>query len=403
MKNTFEKARPEHGGRGQAIFWALISLLLLGGLAFWLFSGPEKKEEIRDQAADIINNFASGTPLAGIGDVLRESPPPLPPEILNPSTERGTLSGRQVTGTIASPLETGQSTTGGNSRQIELSASGDSSPRRNEPEVKGTDGKPVFSRETLPPVTEDSRVKPGYLSELAYWLSGRYRPSPRGGTLELSLQTLNNLCGVSMAGQMQGGRSGLLRYAFHPSMLEGLYKIYINQFMVDLDQAAQRRGFNSKENQDFHHAVAGKAAAYASAMSGILQVQDLSGQLARIEALGQKSVEENALLANAVFELDELKEKKASKTQIKTTQMRIEGITSRYRRSVEDQEAAQRALAAQIRKEAGPGLDEESLLFMASWVQRRLEEDDQAKQALQTSAAIMRDLAQRCQNASIQQ
>lgn len=402
--------RPDRGGSRGLALWALLALLFIGALSYWFFSGPEKREELRDQAADAINDLASGTPLSGIGNIIREGPPPLPPEIISPPTESGTLSGRQVIGTIASPVEAGQS-------RIDLADSGTSSPHPSNLDQENKTGefpsmnniiqgsnsageKPVFSSEPIPPATEDSHVKPGYLAELASWLAARYRPGSHGGTLELSPQALNNLCGVGMAGQMRGGRGALLRYAFQPSMLSGLYKLYIGQFMKDLDAAAAKRGFNAAENRDFHQAVAGKAAAYASAMSGILQVPDLAGRLNDIEALGQKSVEENARLANAVFELDELREQKASSTQLDTARMRISGITARYRRAMDEHEAAQRTLAAEIRKASGPGLDEEALLYMAAWVQRRLSQDVSARSALQTSADIMRDLARRCQDVS---
>lgn len=403
------RPRPGRGGSLRLAVWALVALLALACLAFWLLSAPEKRGELRDQAADAINDLASGTPLSGIGNIMRESPPPLPPEIINPPTASGTLSGRQVIGTIASPPDTGPAEAaapdygsaksnpsdfaqGGS--KLESTILNNILPGGNE-----ASDKPVFSREPIPPATEDSRVKPGYLADLAKWLAARYRPGPRGGTLELSPQALNNLCGVGMAGKMQGGRGALLRYAFQPSMLTGLYKLYIGQFMNDLDAAASQRGLNATQNRDFHQAVAGKAAAYANAMSGILQIADLGERLNNIESLGQKSVEENSQLANAVFELDELREQKASATLINTAQMRVTGITARYRRAVDDHEAAQRTLAAEIRKVSGPGLDEDSLLYMAAWVQRRLSQDDSARSALQASADIMRDLAKRCQDA----
>lgn len=407
------KPGPGRGGTFRAAFWAFVALLLLGGLAFWLFSEPGKREELREQAADKINELASGTPLSGIGDILRDSPPPLPPEILNPPTASGTLSGRQVTGTIASPPDMAGGTSapyqtdGFNGRQVDPSRLTDTETSTETPilanifgKEEKTQDKPVFSSEPLPPATEDSRVKPGYMNELADWLATRYRPGPSGGTLELSPRSLNNLFGAGIAEKTKGGRSALLRYAFQSSMLDGLYKLYINQFMSDLDQAAAKRGFNAQESRDFHQAIAGKAATYAAALSGILQVPDLGERLARIEALGQKSVEENAQLAEAVFELDELRNSQASRTQIDATQMRVTGITARYRRALDDQEAAQRALAAEIRKQTGPGLDEESLLFMASWVQRRLAEDGSASSALQTTVEIMRDLARRCSEAA---
>lgn len=409
ISGKMPKPRPERGGSLRLAFWALVALLFLGAIAYLLFSGPEKREAMRDQAAEAINDLASGTPLAGIGNIIRQSPPPLPPEIVNPPTASGTLSGRQVIGTIASPMDTSSSgkmvadsgaSNGALPNPSQTDASLESKILNNIiPGRQDAEGKPVFSSEPLPPATEDSRVKPGYLAELANWLAARYRTGSSGGTLELSPQALNNLCGVAMAGQMQGGRGALLRYAFQPSMLTGLYKLYIGQFMNDLNAAATQKGFNVAQNRDFHQALAGKAAAYANAMSGILQIPDLADRLNNIESLGHKSVEENAQLANAVFELDELKEQKAASTQINTAQMRITGITARYRRAVEEHEAAQRSLAAAIRKEAGPGLDEESLLFMAAWVQRRLSEDASARSALQTSADIMRDLAKRCQDA----
>lgn len=429
MKSSFEKnvsaklpqPRPGRGGTWRVSILALLALFCLGGALWWLLSAPEKKEELREQAADAINDIAGGTPLAGIGDILRESPPPLPPQITHPATERGTLSGRQVTGTISSPIEgTGESsqytttTTEAGENGISHTSQLDpanllASERRDDSQPLNRLGsrsqesdQPVFSSVPLPPAKEDSRVKPSYLADLARWLAARYRPGARGGTLELSPQSLNNLWGVNLAGQMQGGRSGLLRYAFHSSMLEALYKLYINQFMTDLDQAALKRGFSPEQNKDFHQAVAAKAATYASALNGILQVPDLGEKLAAIEALGQKSVEENAQLANALFELDELREKKAARTQLDTVQMRISGLTARYKRAVDNQEAAQRALAAEIRKGAGLGLDQESLLFMAAWVQRRLSEDASARNSLQTSAGIMRDLARRCQTGPVE-
>ena len=416
ISQKLPKPRPGRGGTWRVSFLAVLALLCLGGAVWWLLSSPEKKEEMREQAADVINDFAGGTPLAGIGDILRESPPPLPPQITHPPTERGTLSGRQVIGTIASPIEgvaeggqsSGAMTEGGQSASngtpqldpaniLRSDAAAPNNPLNRSSAASHEGDQPVFSSVPLPPAKEDSRVKPSYLAELAAWLAARYRPGARGGTLELSPQSLNSLWGVNLAGQMQGGRSGLLRYAFHSSMIEALYKLYINQFMTDLDQAALKRGFSQRENKDFHNAVAAKAATYANALNGILQVPDLEAKLAGIEALGQKSVEENAQLANAVFELDELREKKAARTQLDTLQMRISGLTARYKRAVDDQESAQRALAAEIRKGAGLGLDQEGLLFMAAWVQRRLSEDSSARSSLQTSAGIMRDLARRCQ------
>lgn len=398
LPDEMPEPKPGRAGGFKAWFWAVFALLILACAAVWLFSEPEKREEWRGQAADVINDAAQGTPLAGIGNILRDTPPPLPPQIVSPPTEAGTLSGRQVTGTIAAPVDLGiHSVNGapanpaGNSRQLNpaLVMSQAAAPPANP-------AAPVFSPEPLPPATEDARVRPGYLSDLANWLAARYRPGSNGGSLAINVQSLNHMGGVSIAQKTQGGRPALLRYAFNPDMLNGLYRIYVDRFMADLNAAAKKKGFDVRENRNFHLAIAGRATVMASALEGIMNVPDLGKRLADMDNLARKSVEINAQLANAVFELDELRLQKAAENQISTMQMRVDGLSARYRRAVEDHAAAQRALAAQIRKTSGIGMDEESLLFMAAWVERRMAGGDSAAAAVGACVDILRDLATRC-------
>jgi len=255
----------------------------------------------------------------------------------------------------------------------------------------------VFSQEYVPPVTEDSTVRPRYLASLAQWLVNRYRPGPKGGTLSASVQSLNQECGVRLAGQAQGGRGALLRYALQPAMVDGLYKLYIDRFMQDLNAAAWRKGLDATQNRDFHAALAGRAALLAASLEGVLKVPDLSASLARIDNLAQKAVDENAGLAAAVFEFDELKNGDSQARA--AAQLRVDGASARYRRAADAHAEAQRRLAQEIRKYAGPGMDDDSLLFMAAWVGRRESAGAQAKSALQRCAAALRDMAARCQAA----
>lgn len=76
---------------------------------------------------------------------------------------------------------------------------------------------------------------------------------------------------------------------------------------------------------------------------------------------------------------------------IATTQLRVDGLSARYRRALEERAAAQRALVATIRKGGGQALDDDSLLFVAYWVDRRLREGPQAPASVQSAAAVLRD------------
>ncbi len=351
---------------------------------YWLTRDDGQKESLREEAADRINDVLSGTPLAGIGNALRQAPPPPPPQVLTPATAPGTLSGRTVSGTIASAPDFSQP-------GADESKNGEDSSRAGDP-----GSQPMFSMEPVPPATEDSTVRADYLAEIATWLASRYRPGADGGTLAMNMQSLNNLGGVTIAGQTKGGRAGLLRYAFQPSMIQGLYHLYIDRFMSDLNMAAQKRGLDEAQNRQFHLALGGRASMLATALEGISRVQDLGGRLAQINKLAQNTVEINEQLAQAVFELDELRDTKAQAKLVSTAQMRVDGITARYRRAVDEHENARRALVEDIRKQSGQSLDGDSLLFLAGWTERRLAGDPAAMGTIKTCAGILRDLARRC-------
>lgn len=402
------KAAPSsrRAGAGKLIFWALLAVLITGVSSFWLTRTQAERQELRQEAADKSNSLLEGTPLAGLGNALTASPPPPPPEVTAPPTDPGTLAGRTVTGTIAAPMDFGPLMP----RAAEPAPPAEKSltqeiagAARDMASILGAEAPEqpvVFDQEPAPPVTEDSRVHPGYVGSLARWLARQYKPGANGGSLNAGVQALNQECGVKLAGQAQGGRSGLLRYAFHPAMINGLYRLYIDRFMDDLQEAAKERGLDARQTGEFRTALAGRAALLASALSGALETSGLPASLARIEALGQKAVDANADLTAAVFELDEQRQNKAAKQAVDAAQLRVDGASARYRRAADDHAKAQNALAAEIRRQAGPGLDEDSLLFIAAWAARREAEGGEARAALEACVQTLHNLAARLRAAA---
>lgn len=365
---------PEKAGRGKALFWAALCLALLGAAIWWLRQPESTRKEMRAEAAGKINDALENTPLAGIGNALMDTPPPSPAALLHRPSDPGTLSGPVVTGTVAAGLDTAQGAPGAT-----LSPDAGADPEE-------------------APLREDPRVSPAYLEALAVWLAERYHPAT--GSLGVTAQTMNQYGGSTLAAKAKGGRPGLLRYAFQPSMLDGLYRLYIDRFMADLDSAAQKIGLTATQNRQFHKALAGKAALWASGLEGILAVPDLQDALRKIDDLAQKAVDANIQLTNAVFELDDLREARAPKQQMETAQLRVNGLAARYRRANEEHAAAQRNFVARIREQTGQTLDAETLLFMAAWAERRLAGDSHGAAALRNCVGLLRDLGRRCANAA---
>lgn len=362
---TMPQPTPQKAGAFRAWFWAFIACGLLACAAFWLTRGPEEKKSLKDQAADQVNNVLARTPLAGMGDILRETTPAPPLHNYSPPGLPGTLSGPVVRGGIG-PVGQKNATT------------------------------VQFSSDFVPTAREDEKVRPGHVSDIAHWLVGTYKPGPNGGTLGASVQGLNTHGGTGLAAKASGGRAALLRYAFHPAMIEGLYRLYVDRFMDDLNWAAKTRGLNARENRQFHLVLAGQALVLAQALEAAVNMPGLAQGLAGIDNISRQSVELNSQMSEAVGELDAMRTSKANPTQLETVQLRINGLAARYRRSLEELANAKNTLLAELRKGAGQGLDDASLLYVASWVERRLKENRDAVAAVNSAVAAIRDLARRC-------
>lgn len=363
------KPRPARAGARKAVVLALLAVLALGGATYWLTRDKSTRDQWKDKAADIINNATSGTPLAGVGDVLRDAPPPPPVSVVSPPTSPGTLAGQTVQGSVGAPVDS-------------------SAPAGQYPQ-NGT--------QMPQKVTEDSHIRMDFVEDLASFVVARFKPGPQSGTLNVGVQALNQRYGAKFANVAdgKGGREALLRYAFHPTMLRGLYTLYADRFLDAINHDAAAKGFTPEQVRQLHMALAGRLVILAGALEGVSSVPNLDARLREQDKAAQGVVEINAQMAEAVFAVDQLRENNASEAQISTAQLRVDGLSARYRRALEERAALQRTLVAAIRQNGGLTLDDDSLLFVSQWVDRRLRADAQALAAVQASAAVLRDLARR--------
>ena len=364
------KPRPARAGAAKAVVLAVLAVILVSGAAYWLTRDKSTRDQWKDRAADVINNATSGTILAGVGDVLRDSPPPPPISVVSPPTSPGTLAGQTVQGSVAAPVDS--SIPAGQAGQ----QTGVQMPQK---------------------VTEDSHVRLEVVEDLAAFIVSRFKPGPQTGTLNVSVQALNQRYGAKLAGTSdgKGGRDALLRYAFHPTMLRGLYGLYADRFLDAVNRDAASKGFTPDQIRQLHMALAGRVVLLAGALEGVASVPNLAARLREEEKASQVVVDINAQMAEAVFAVDQLRENNAGDSQVSTAQLRVDGLSARYRRALEERAALQRTLVAAIRQGGGQALDDDSLLFVAQWIDRRLRSDPQALASVQASAGILRDLARR--------
>ena len=346
---------------------ALLALLLVAGAAVWLARDDATRDAWRKDAVTWLDAKLEGTALAPLMNLLRETPPPPPPSVATPATEPGTLAGPTVQGTVSALVRTDFVSPGA----VAPVPAGQEVPKRQYP--------------------ADSRVQPAFVDDLAGHVLERFQ----GSGLDLSLPSLNQRYGVKLTGLAGGSRAAVLRYAFHPDMLRSLYTIYADRFLDSLDRQCTERNWSDLQKRQLHMALAGRLNAWAAALDGVAAVPDLSARLAESERLLQESLDIYGRMAGTVFELDEARQRNDA-AAIATAQLRVDDITGRYRQAMDARTAAQHALVGDIRRHAGAALDDDSLLFVAQWVGRRLQQDSKALATVRAGSAALRDMAGRC-------
>lgn len=368
------KPRPGRSGFRLGLL-AVLALLVVSAAAYWLTRDDETREALRKQAVTAIDKATEGTPLAGVSTILTPPPPPPPPSVLNPPTAPGTLSGPVVQGATGTPVDTSMMP---------------GAPQDGGPQV------------VAPKVVEDTRVRFGFVDDLAAYLVESYTPGARGGSLTISPQSLNSRYGVNLTGLdggAQGGREGVLHYAFHPTMLHGLYNLYVERFLeaVTLESQLPHKGrtLTQAQARQMYMVFAGRLVTTAAALDAILKVPDLRAQLDLLQAKADAVRDIGGQMTGAVYELDNQRQQGATEAELAAAQLAVDSLGTRYRKAVDEQAAVRRDLVNSVRTHGAQGMDEDTVLFMARWVDRRLRQNPDAQAAVQAGIGILRDLGRR--------
>lgn len=366
----------EHrGGHGGLIFVTLAAVLLVGGATYWLTRDDATKEALKSRAEELVQ----GTPLDKVRQLFL--PPPSPPVGLSaPPTEPGTLSGQTVQGTVPAGIDP----------TVDPAAAG--------------------QVPALPKVEEDSVVRSLFVEDMAQWMVSRYQPGKDGGRVNIGVQSANmrygtSLRGISFRGEdLLAGREALFRYAFSPAMLQALYALYVDRFVEDLALAAaepkQGQPLTAQETDEMYRAYAGRFTSLARVLDNIAAVPDFRQRMENLNKSAQKAIDIHTQVGEAVFVLDEARE--ASKDgPIEAAQLRVNGLNAQYRRAIDERTQAQQSLVNAVRGTDSPRiLDDDTVLFVAHWMERRLEKQPEALQSARAAAQILHDLAKRLHQAA---
>lgn len=384
--------RPRRGsGSRLLVVVTLLALLAVGAVGYWATrSDDDERRVLRQEAQAFLLRTTRGTPLerltAGflpaedtlasdsLAAVAVPASPVLPPEG-SPAAD-GSLSGQ----VIAAPVT--------------------------QPPV------PAELLPAPPQLRSDDRVTPAFVGDMARFFVSRHAASAAGGPLPLSVQQLNQHYGARLVGLVAAGsdiqarRAAILRYAFHPAMLQALYNIYADRFLDavirEAMHPAQGKGLSEAETRRLCIAAGGRLVLLAGALDGVRKTPDMRTLLAAVEERGQETQAAMERMQGEMLRVDELQARGADADAIARGRLAVDREAAAYRTALQGREEALRAIAAAVRQHGGQGLDDATLLYMAEWVDRRLRADADAGEAVSVAARLLRDLGRRFAQAGTQ-
>lgn len=383
-KNTMIDQLPapkrSRGGQGKLVCITLLAMLIVGGTAFWLTRDDATKADLKSRAEALVQGSPLDSARKAVSGLF--SPPPVPPVGMStPATEPGTLAGPVVVGTVPTGVDSTVDP-----------ANPDATP-------------PVPP--VVPKVVEDSVVRSLFVEDLAEWMVSRYQPRNNGnaaGVQAANMRYGTTLRGITYKGEdILAGRESLFRYAFTPAMLSALYGLYADRFIEDLGKAAAEpakgQPLTAQQTDAMYQAYAARFNALGQVLESISAVPDLRQRMEKVNKSTQKAIDIHAQVAEAVFVLDEARE--AGKDgPIEAAQLRVNGLNAQYRRAIDERTLAQQALLASLRGgNTARGVDDDTILFVATWIERRLAKQPDAQKTAKVAAEILYDLSKRLQEA----
>jgi len=181
--------------------------------------------------------------------------------------------------------------------------------------------------------------------------------------------------------------------------------MYIDRFMQPMAETAAEPRKNGKtldpdQLADMYRLYAGRLRSLSGAMNGVAALEDLRPRVGHIQEASQKAVAANMKYMEEVFKFDQAREGN-DQALIAKTRASMEAAADVYHHAAQEHDQLRDALIAAIRNHPGArSIGEDNLLYVALWINRRLQQSPQAREASLQGAALFLDLAQRFERAA---
>lgn len=246
-----------------------------------------------------------------------------------------------------------------------------------------------------------------FIDDLASWLVSHYVPAAtpgRSGRLSASLQGANLRYGMGMTGlawigdDLPAGRTAALNHLFTPGMLDAIYRLYVDRFMEAVNRSAATplpsgEALSPAQRSEFFKLYARQFRGVAGALQALASMPDFNRQMENLSAAAQRVVDTNAQYSELTFAADEARSN-GELTRYSTLRQQMAAKGQQYQQAVIAREQAKSAFVQALKRTPEARyLDDDALLFIASWIDRRTHNNPEKLTAAGQAANLFRDLA----------
>lgn len=261
--------------------------------------------------------------------------------------------------------------------------------------------------------SEDSVVTSEFIKNMARWLVHSYQaPSGQNLLAGKTGRTSASLMGANMrfGGALSGlnfaggdpisGREAVLNYVYTPGMIDALYRLYVDRFITAMQGAAQEGkdggpGLSNAQAADMFSVYAGLFRQLSASLRGVADLPDLRMLVAGLHSAGQAVVHANGVFAEVLFAFEEARDQgETDEAEMLSRNLQASSVATE--KAIQARAQARGAVADAIKIRAGgKTLGEDSLVYLAEWVNRR-GEPAQTSPATTMASEIMLKLADQC-------
>ncbi|WP_290918955.1 hypothetical protein [Halodesulfovibrio sp.] len=264
-------------------------------------------------------------------------------------------------------------------------------------------------------VTEDTVVRPTFITDLSHLLVNAYHPkgshpaATGESKLLLDAKVINVHYGIEMTGlswsgdDLAVGRRSVMQYALRPTMINALYALYKERFIetinTDIDEATRyfdgaERTLSSEERATFYKLTAKQLRATAGVIKSCAKINSAMADVAVWLQAERDVLTANQKFQSALHDYQVSKDMNATPSVTDAAEAKMKAQGEAYEKAIRDREAYKASLAKMIRKyKWTKDQDDETNLYIASWVFRRSKDLSNPKEVMMTIQDRLLDLA----------